>query len=141
MSVEDTVKAAEVAVVNEAKKVEGEVVTEAKAVETAVVAEAEKVVAEVKKVVARARVDIETDEKLVLRDAETEFLRVQVQIRDLNAQITTLSHQAEASSKKYGDKIEQLVTKYAIDKTTMMFDNIENAFKATAQNQKIVLNK
>lgn len=114
----------------EVKKVEGEVVAEAKAVEGEVRQLATETVAAVEE---RVRVEIEAVEKLVLRDAETEFLRAQVQIRDLQSQIKDASQVAEKASKKYSDQIEVLVKKYSIDKAKMVFDNIENVFKKTGK--------
>lgn len=94
---------------------------------------------EVKKVEAaaeqRIRVEIAAEEKLVLRDAETEFLRAQVTIRDLQVQMKEASGKAEVATKKYSEQIETLVKKYTIDKATMIFDNIENVFKINPQVQ------
>ena len=108
MSVEETV-------VNGTKQVEEKVEDIAKEV---VAAEKE-----------RVRVEIEATEKLILRDAETEFLRAQVQMRDLQTQMKEVMQKSEAASKKYSDQIEVLVKKYTIDKTKMIFDNVENIFK------------
>lgn len=117
MSVEKEIKAAEDAVVNEVKKIEGEVV------------------AEVKEIVKRARVEIEAAESLVLRTAETEFLRAQVEIRDLQGKMKEIMTKSDAASKKYAEQIEVLVKKYTIDKIEMIFDNIENVFKANPNAQ------
>ena len=107
-----------------------EVKTEAKDAET----DTAKLVEEVKeKAVVEAkktRVDISNEEKLALRDEEAAFLRVHVEIKDLQSRITNLSSKAEASSKKYMEKLEELTKKYGISKVEMVFDNISNAFVA-----------
>ena len=104
-------------------------------VEAAVEGEVKKVEAAVAAVEQRIRVEIAAEEKLVLRDAETEFLRAQVTMRDLQAQIKEASGKAEVATKKYSEQIETLVKKYTIDKATMIFDNIENVFKINPQVQ------
>lgn len=119
MSIETEVKAAEQAVVEEAKAVEG-----------AVAAEVTKVEEKVAEVVKRYRVEIEAVESLFLRTAETEFLRGQVTIRDLQVQMKDAMEKSEAASKKYAVKMEELVVKYGINKVEQIFDNIENVFKA-----------
>lgn len=93
-----------------------------KEVVTEVKNEAEKVVEDVVAVVKKTRVEITTEEQLFLRNQELEFVKFQVQIKDLNAA-------AKTKSDMYSAKIEELVKKYAIDKTEMLFDSIENVFK------------
>jgi hypothetical protein len=136
MNVEQEIKAAEAAVegaitevksevVGEVAKVEGEaktvakaVVTEAKKIEGEVVKEVEKVVEKVK----AAFVQIISDEKLYLREAELEFLKAQMEIQRLN-------RIAEAKSKAYTDYIEQLFVKYGLSKAEYIFDGAVNQFK------------
>lgn len=134
MSVETEMKAVEETVVSEAKKAEETVEAETKAVVTDVVKEAEKLKDDIKAAVKRARVDITTEEKLFLRDAEAAFLRAQVEIRDFQARIKDAVTKSESATKVYTAKLDELVKKYAINKTEMMFDNLENAFKSALTN-------
>lgn len=94
------------------------VAADAKAVEAKTVAVVEKVEAVVK----AALVNIVADEKLFLREAELEFLKIQVEIQ-------RLSKAAEAKSKSYTDYVEQLFVKYALTKLEYVFDGAVNAFK------------
>src|ERR1700722_18310662 len=105
MSLETEVKAAEVAVEGEAKKIEGEVKSEVAAVEVKAETVAKAVEAEVK----AATVAITSDEKLFLADTELEFLKVQ-------AEIKRLTDLAEGKQKAYTTYVENLFTKYAVTK-------------------------
>lgn len=139
MSIETEVKAAEAAVVGEAKAVEtevekavegtvaaaeGEVKTvagaaaEAKKVEGEVAAVAEKVEEKIK----AALVQISTDEKLFLREAELEFLKAQMEIQ-------RLQKIADAKSKAYTEFVESLFTKYGVSKAEYIFDGAVNVLK------------
>jgi len=104
---ENVIKAVE----NEAVKVEGEVKAEAKAV-----------VAEVVKEVKAATVAISTEEKLVLRSTELEFLKSQMEIQ-------RLSKIAETKSKEYQAFIEGLFTKYLLSKAEYVYDAAADLFK------------
>jgi hypothetical protein len=134
MSVETEMKAVEEAVVTEAKKAETTIEAETKTVAGDVEKEVKKVSTEVKAEVKRTRVDITTEEKLFLRDAEAAFLRAQVEIRDFQARIKDCVTKSESATRVYTAKIDELVKKYAINKTEMMFDNLENAFKSALTN-------
>jgi hypothetical protein len=117
MSVEYEVKAVEAVV--------AEVVAEAKTVETKVETVAEAVVADAKtdaKEVKAAIVNINSDEKLFLREAELEFLKAQMEIQ-------RLSKIAEEKSKGYQAYIEALFKKYLITMAEYVFDGSVNAFK------------
>lgn len=148
MSLENEVKAVEKTVIADAEKVEAvvgakledvaEAVAEgvkdaksaAEEVKANVEADAKKIEQKLAATAKKVRVDITTEEKLFLRDAEAEFLRAQVEIKDLQSKIQSCAVKAEAASKKYTAKLEELIKKYGIDKAEMLFDNIENAFKA-----------
>ena len=118
MSVEIEVKAVEQAVVAEATKVETEVKTVAEAVVADAKAEVEKVKAAVKKAV----VEISTEEKLFLSDAELEFMKA-------NLEIQRLTKITEAKSKSYQEYVEKLFSKYLISKTEYVFDGAVRIFK------------
>lgn len=112
MSVEQTVVA-------EVEKVAGEV----KAAAEAVVEKAEAVVEEKAVAVEKAaKVDISTEEKLFLREAELEYLKATMDIQRLT-KIT------EEKSKSYSAYIEGLLKKYALTKAEYAFDATVNAFK------------
>jgi hypothetical protein len=98
-AVEDVKSVAE-EVVTEAKKVEGEVVTKVK----------------------EALIQIAAEEKLVLREAELEYLKAQMEIQ-------RLSKITEAKSKEYQAYIEGLFMQYGLAKTEYMFDAAVNQFK------------
>jgi hypothetical protein len=98
--------------------VEGEV----KSVAEAVVAEAAKVEEKVVEVVKAAVVQIATEEKLVLREAELEYLKSQMEIQ-------RLSKIAEAKSTEYQNTVSGLFKKYVLDKAEYVFDGSINAFK------------
>jgi hypothetical protein len=108
---------------------ETEVVSEVKAVETKVETIADAVVADVKAEVSKveptvkaAVVKIKAEESLVLREAELEYLKAQVQIKDLT-KIT------EEKAKSYQTYIESLFKTYVLDKAEYVFDGTINAFK------------
>ena len=111
MSIETEVKAVEAAVEGEAKKVEASVVTEVKKVEGDVAAE-----------IKAAVVNIKAEEKLFLREAELEYLKVQVEIQ-------RLSKITESKSKEYQTYVENLFKTYVLDKAEYVFDGAINAFK------------
>lgn len=147
MSIETEVKAAEIAVEGEAKKVEGAVETKIEEIEKAVegtiaategevktvageveketkqaVAEVKEVAPKVEEKVKAAIVDIATEEKLFLREAELEYLKAQMEIQRLQ-KIT------ETKSKEYQAYIQSLLNKYALSKAEYIFDATVNAFK------------
>lgn len=119
MPVETEVKAVEAAVENKAEEVKDAVVEEVK--------KAEEVVAKVEK---KTRIELEATESLFLRTVEAEWLRSQVEIRDIQTSLKAAMDKAEASSKKHLEKVEELGVKYGANKVEYMFDNIENVFKA-----------
>lgn len=101
--------------------VEGEV----KTVAEAVVAETKETVAEVKKVEEKVKaefVQVVADEKLFLREAELEYLKLQMEIQ-------RLSKLAEDKSKSYTAYVEGLFTKYGLTKAEYVFDGAVNVFK------------
>jgi hypothetical protein len=101
------------------------VVTEAKAEVKAVEAKVETVAAAVEaeaKQVKAAVVNLVAEEKLFLREAELEFLKVQVEIQ-------RLSKIAEEKSKGYQTYVEGLFKKYLLEKGEYIFDGAVNAFK------------
>jgi hypothetical protein len=98
--------------------IEGEV----KAVETKVETVAEAAVAKVEEKIKAAIVEIKAEEQLVLRNAELEFLKSQMEIQ-------RLSKIAEAKSKEYTTYVEQLFLKYGVTKAEYVFDGAINAFK------------
>jgi hypothetical protein len=83
---------------------------------------AEAVVAKVEEKVKAAIVEIKAEEQLVLRNAELEFLKSQMEIQ-------RLSKIAEAKSKEYTTYVEQLFVKYGVTKAEYVFDGTVNAFK------------
>ena len=115
MSVETAVTEVEKSVEGTVAKAEAEV----KTVAEAVVAD---VKAEVAKEVKVATVAISTEEKLVLRTAELEFLKAQMEIQ-------RLSKITEAKSKEYQTFIEGLFTKYLLSKAEYIYDAASDLFK------------
>jgi hypothetical protein len=100
MSIETAVESVAGAVVAEVKKIEGEVVAVAKA----------------------TVVQIKSDEKLFLREAELDFLKA-------NMEIQRIQKIAEAKSKEYQTYVENLFKTYVIEKSEYVFDAAINAFK------------
>jgi hypothetical protein len=107
MNVETAVEGAVKTVETEAKsvveKIEGEVVKAEEAVKAALV-------------------NITAEEKLFLREAELEYLKAQLEIQ-------RLSKITETKSKQYTDYIEGLFKKYALEKTSYIFDAAVAQFK------------
>ena len=94
----------------------------AETVVEAVEQKVETVAKEVVEKVKEALVSINAEEKLVLREAELDYLKAQMEIQ-------RLSKITEAKSKEYQTYIEGLFKKYALDKATYMFDAAVNQFK------------
>jgi len=109
--VEAEIKSATAEVVAEAKKLEGEAETEAKKVEGEVVAKAEEVMK-----------DISAEEKLLLTKMENEFLKGQMELQRIQANVKRISE-------IYPKKVEELAVKYAIDLKTWAFDGMELVFR------------
>lgn len=122
MSVETEVKAAVTAVEGEAKAVEGTVANKLAEVVKVVEGEAKAVANDTKQEVNAAFVNISTEEKLVLREAELEYVKAQMEIQRLT-KIT------ETKTKEYTTFIESLLKKYTLDKGKYVFDAVINAFK------------
>jgi len=118
MSIETEMKAVEQAVEGTIAAAEGEV----KTVAEAVVTETKKIEGEVKDEVKAAFVQVSTEEKLILREAELEYLKAQMEIQRLN-KIT------ESKSKEYLTYVEGLFNKYALNKAEYVFDGAVNMFK------------
>src|ERR1035437_4177647 len=97
--------------------VEGEVLKS----EGEVVAAAEKVEAVVKDALVQV-VSVVAEEKLFLREAELEYLKIQVEIQ-------RLGKIAEEKSKAYQAFVENLFVKYGLSKAEYVFDGTVNAFK------------
>jgi hypothetical protein len=112
----------EAAIEGEVKSVETKVDTVAEAVVAEVKAEASKVEGEVVAKEKAAIIQLKSDEKLFLREAELEFLKAQMQIQNLT-KIT------EAKTKEYQTYVENLFKTYVIDKSEYVFDATVNAFK------------
>ena len=106
----------------EVKAVEQEAVAEVAKVETEVKTVAEAVVAKVEKIEKAAVVNIKAEEQLVLRNAELEFLKAQMEIQ-------RLSKITEAKSKEYTTYVEGLFKTYVLDRAEYVFDGAINAFK------------
>jgi len=106
----------------EAKTIEGEVVSTAEKVGEEVKTVAEAVVAEVKKVAKPTTVSITADEKLILADAELEYLKATSQIQQF--QKTT-----EAKAKEYTAAVEGFLVKYGLDKASYVFDGVKREFQ------------
>jgi hypothetical protein len=95
-----------------------ELVEEAKSV----VEKIEGEVVKAEEVVKAALVSIVADEKLVLREAELEYLKATMEIQ-------RLSKITEAKQKQYVDFIEGLFTKYGLQKSEYVFDAAVAQFK------------
>lgn len=91
-------------------------------IEGEVVAEVKKVVAEAEKVEKAAVVKITADEKLILADAELEYLKATQQIQQL--QKTT-----EAKAKEYQENVEKFLVKYNLSKLDYLFDGVKREFQ------------
>jgi uncharacterized protein YqgV (UPF0045/DUF77 family) len=94
------------------------VATDVKAVE----AKIESVVPKVEEAVKALEVKIVAEESLFLREAELEFLKLQMEIQ-------RLSKLAETKSKSYVDYVEQLFVKYGLTKLEYVFNGAVNTFK------------
>ena len=106
----------------EVKKVEGEVVAEEKKVEGEVVAEEKKVEGEVVAKAEEVMKDISAEEKLLLTKMENEFLKGQMELQRIQANVKRISE-------IYPKKVEELAVKYAIDLKTWAFDGMELVFR------------
>src|SRR5260370_40851245 len=102
---------------------------EAKTVAAAVATEAKEAVVEVKGVAAQAGevvkatiVQITTEEKLVARELELEYLKVTMEIQRLT-KIT------EEKARAYQANVEGWLKKYGLTKDEFIFDATINAFK------------
>jgi transcription termination factor NusB len=95
-------------------------------IEGEVVAEVKKVVAEAEKVEKAAVVKITADEKLILADAELEYLKATQQIQQL--QKTT-----EAKAKEYQENVEKFLVKYNLSKLDYIFNGVTRSFELVAK--------
>jgi uncharacterized protein YeeX (DUF496 family) len=91
-----------------------------------VVKVAEEVKAEVVKVEKAATVSITADEKLVLADAELEYLKTTGQIQQLQ-KIT------EAKAKEYQENVEKFLVKYNLSKLDYIFNGVTRSFELVAK--------
>jgi len=96
--------------------------SEVKTIEGEAVAEVKKVVAEVEKVEKAAVVKITAEEKLVLAEAEIEYLKA-------SAQIQQLTKTTEAKAKEYTAAVEGFLVKYGLDKISYVFDGVKKEFQ------------
>lgn len=100
--------------------------SEVETVVQAVEAEVKKVEAAVKGEVVKAEktavVQIKAEEKLVLADAELEYLKA-------TSEIQRLTKITEAKSKEYQAYVENLFKVYALDKVDYLFDGASRLFK------------
>ena len=96
--------------------------SEVKTIEGEVVAEVKKVVAEVEKVEKAAVVKITAEEKLVLAEAEIEYLKA-------SAQIQQLTKTTEAKAKEYTAAVEGFLVKYGISKADYVFEGVKKEFQ------------
>ena len=71
---------------------------------------------------AKTSQEISTEEKLIVREIENEYLKAQMEIQRLS-QIT------QAAQKKFTTTVETMTKKYAIDPATFIFDNVALVFK------------
>jgi transcription termination factor NusB len=106
--------------------IEGEVVAVAEKVAEEVKTVASEVVAEVKKVEKAAVVKITADEKLLLADAELEYLKA-------TSQIQQLTKTTEAKSKEYQENVEKFLVKYGLSKLEYVFDGVKREFQLVAK--------
>ncbi len=74
------------------------------------------------------------EEKLVLKETELEYLKLQMQIKDLQTK-------AEALSSKYKTTVDGYFEKYAIDKTKYIFDGLKSGFSLIEAGAKQFLKK
>ncbi len=102
----------------EAKTVAAAVATEAKEV----IAEVQGLAAQVGEVTKAAIVQINTEEKLVARELELEYLKITMEIQRLT-KIT------EEKARAYQTNVEGWLKKYGLTKDEYMFDATINAFK------------
>jgi hypothetical protein len=106
----------------EAKTIEGEVVAAAEKVAEEVKTVAEKVAEEVKPVEKAAVVKITAEEKLILADAELEYLKASQQIQQLQ-KVT------ETKRDEYQKSVEGFLQKYLISKADYVFDGVKREFQ------------
>ena len=95
-------------------------------IEGEVVAEVKKVVAEAEKVEKAAVVKITADEKLILADAELEYLKTTTEIQRLT-KIT------EAKAKEYQENVEKFLVKYNLSKLDYIFNGVTRSFELVAK--------
>jgi hypothetical protein len=110
----------------EAKTIEGEVVAAAEKVGEEVKTVAEKVVEEVKPVAKAAVVHITAEEKLILADAELEFMKASQQIQQLQKA-------TEAKREEYQKAVEGFLQKYLISKADYVFDGVKREFQLVSK--------
>jgi hypothetical protein len=112
---ETELKAAEAEVAKVAEEAKAEVVKVAEEVKAVVVPEAKK-----------ATVAITAEEKLILAEAEVEFLKATMEIQRLSA-ITA------AKGKEYQAAVDGFLKKYGLDKAEYIFDGIRKVFTPVAK--------
>ena|ERR1700674_2711583 len=96
--------------------------SELQVVEKEVSTVAQEVVEKVEEVAKAAIVQITTEEKLVARELELEYLK-------LTMQIQSLQKQTEEKSRAYQANVEGWLKKYGLTHAEYMFDATQNAFK------------
>jgi len=114
-AMETELKAAEAEVVKVAEEAKAEVVKVAEEVKAVVVPEVKKAI-----------VAITAEEKLILAEAEVEFLKATMEIQRLSA-ITA------AKGKEYQAAVDAMLVKYGLSKLDYLFDGIRKVFTPVAK--------
>jgi hypothetical protein len=112
---ETELKAAEAEVVKVAEEAKAEVVKVAEEVKAVVVPEVKKAI-----------VAITAEEKLILAEAEVEFLKATMEIQ-------RLSKITEAKGKEYQAAVDAMLVKYGLSKLDYLFDGIRKVFTPVAK--------
>ena len=99
------------------------IVEEVKAEAIKVVEEVKAEVAKIEPEVKKAIVTLTADEKLVLAEAELEYLKS-------TQEIQRLSKITETKVKEYNSALENFLVKYGLNKAEYVFDNVKRAFVA-----------
>ena len=119
---------------SEVETVVKEVETKAEAVVEEVKTVAEKV-AEAVEVKAKTFISLETaEEKLVLKETELEYLKIQMQLKDLQAK-------ADTFATKYKTTVDEYFVKYGVDKALYVFDGMKSGFALIQKDAKQFIKK
>ena len=107
------------------------------AVETALSNVEKEVVAEVKKVDQRTRVEISDAEKFFMSRTENDFLKAQVEIQQLSQRITHLQGVATKAQNSFVAKTEELAKKYEISLKEFVYNAVDSAFDRSPVPQEV----